>query len=235
MNRFLFLAIVALSASLASGHGGGLDKQGGHNDRKNGGYHCHTESCHAASTNDVASEKIEKSIHAAGLIPYKETPKYDRDDYSHWSDDDGDCLNTRHEVLQMQSKSSPRMSNNGCYVVSGQWFGEYSGKTYTRAKHLDVDHIIPLSWAHHHGAYAWSDSKKKTFANDYINLIAVDSGLNRSKSAKGPTEWMPPRHEYRCEYLNRWVMVMNKYPSLKMTSSEHRTFSRQLNACGLNG
>ncbi|MDL2210697.1 YHYH domain-containing protein [Desulfovibrio sp. OttesenSCG-928-O18] len=41
--RFLFLIIAAvmLSPLQAAAHGGGLDGYGCHNDRKNGGYHCH--------------------------------------------------------------------------------------------------------------------------------------------------------------------------------------------------
>lgn len=40
--RSTFLALVALAlAELAFAHGGGLDKNGCHNDRKHGGYHCH--------------------------------------------------------------------------------------------------------------------------------------------------------------------------------------------------
>ncbi|MBJ7442230.1 MAG: excalibur calcium-binding domain-containing protein [Sphingopyxis sp.] len=40
--RFFCLAIaITGSASPALSHGGGLNAQGCHNDRKNGGYHCH--------------------------------------------------------------------------------------------------------------------------------------------------------------------------------------------------
>ncbi|WP_307015033.1 YHYH domain-containing protein [Agrobacterium tumefaciens] len=34
-------ALLAASAVSAYAHGGGLDKNGCHNDRKRGGYHCH--------------------------------------------------------------------------------------------------------------------------------------------------------------------------------------------------
>ncbi len=33
--------ILALVAGVAIAHGGGLDRNGCHHDRKNGGYHCH--------------------------------------------------------------------------------------------------------------------------------------------------------------------------------------------------
>lgn len=34
-------ALALLAAGPASGHGGGLNAEGCHNDRRNGGYHCH--------------------------------------------------------------------------------------------------------------------------------------------------------------------------------------------------
>lgn len=40
LRGFIALAMFALSANAAA-HGGGLDKNGCHHDRKNGGYHCH--------------------------------------------------------------------------------------------------------------------------------------------------------------------------------------------------
>ncbi len=42
----LALMIAALWAPApASAHGGGLDRNGGHHDRRNGGYHCHRDPC----------------------------------------------------------------------------------------------------------------------------------------------------------------------------------------------
>lgn len=43
MRKLLIFAIVSLPVAVptATGHGGGLDANGCHNDRKRGGYHCH--------------------------------------------------------------------------------------------------------------------------------------------------------------------------------------------------
>ena len=123
------------------------------------------------------------------------------------------------------------MSKNGCSVKSGLWHGPFSGKKLTLASDLDVDHIIPLKWANDHGGANWSAEKKEAFANDPINLLAVDDGLNQAKGAKGPSEWMPPNHVFRCEYLAMWQDVLNKYSDLAMTSKEKRVMDKQLKTC----
>lgn len=156
---------------------------------------------------------------------------YRREDWRHWSDLDDDCMNTRHEILKIQADGQVKLSPDGCYVSVGLWNDPFSGKQFTRASDLDVDHVVPLNWAHYHGGYAWESSKKELFANDAINLLVVDDGLNQAKGAKGPTEWMPPNHAFRCEYLNIWQTVLAKYPDLQMTNSEKRIFMRQLGAC----
>lgn len=59
-HRFAALALptfVMLIAPIpASGHGGGLNAQGCHNDRKNGGYHCHRDGT-AASRPSVSATR----------------------------------------------------------------------------------------------------------------------------------------------------------------------------------
>lgn len=52
---------------------------------------------------------------------------------------------------------------------------------------------------------------KKLFANDPENLLAVDDGENQSKSAKGPSGWMPPDESNHCEYVRQWDFLMNEY------------------------
>lgn len=136
---------------------------------------------------------------------------YSRSEFGHgWDDMDGDCQNSRHEALIAQSTGQVNFkTSRKCHVVSGRWISPYSGKVVHSAKALDADHVVPLKWAWDNGASAWSESKRKAFANDPVNLLVVEAGLNRSKGAKGLDEWMPPAG--KCQYASRYIRVMKKY------------------------
>ena len=144
---------------------------------------------------------------------------YSRSSFKHWINEDGDCLNTRQEVLQKESLTPPKIEN--CRVVEGKWYDIYSGEYYTNPSELDIDHIVPLKEAWESGADKWTAEKRKQFANDYDNLIAVDRSLNRQKGAKDPAQWLPPRKEYICEYIIRWIHIKVKY-TLEMDAKEQR-------------
>jgi hypothetical protein len=156
---------------------------------------------------------------------------YNRNDWPHWSDDDKDCQNTRHELLIRTSKKSVDFkTEKGCNVATGEWFDPYSGNTYFKSTELDLDHIVPLKFAHGHGADNWSRERKETFANDLDNTILVLASLNRQKGAKGLDEWLPPNKSYRCEYIARFNAVMAKY-ELSYIPSEQKTINRMIKAC----
>ena len=134
--------------------------------------------------------------------------EYNRDDWGGWIDEDGDGLNTRHEVLAEESLIKPIVSNNK--VVSGKWFDRYTGKYFTNPSDLDIDHLVPLKNAYISGASNWSKKKKNRYYNylKYDNhLIAVSKSANRNKSDKSPVEWLPPNKDYQCEYVREWFKI----------------------------
>jgi hypothetical protein len=204
MLRLSFF-LLSLYAATASAHGGGLDGNGGHNNRKTGEYHCHREPC--LSTH----QQVQSATKEATRSSY--STLYDRDDWGGWIDEDGDCEDTRAEILIRDSQA--KVSFDGCRVVSGLWNLPYTGGSTTNASQIDIDHIIPLKWAHGHGGDRWSDARKQAFANDPENLLATSSSANRSKSAKGPDQWMPAIN--RCSYAQRWEGLIEKYELVATT------------------
>ncbi|MCH9844324.1 MAG: HNH endonuclease family protein [Alphaproteobacteria bacterium] len=135
---------------------------------------------------------------------------YDRKTWKHWIDADGDCQNTRAEILIAYSLIPVEFkSDRQCRVVSGRWALLYDGGIVTNVSKIDVDHIIPLKWMDTHGGANWSAGKKLEFANDADNLLPVSASANRRKGAKGIDEWLP--HHYRCEYAQHWNMLGLKY------------------------
>ncbi|MGK0472302.1 MAG: hypothetical protein ACJAR0_002783 [Candidatus Azotimanducaceae bacterium] len=199
----LFITLILFSG-LAFGHGGGLDSNGGHNNRKTGAYHCHRERCFSihSQVNEAQEEAERDGVYFSTL--------YNRRDWKHWIDEDGDCQNTRAEILIRDSKTPVKFkANEMCVVVTGLWELPYSVGSVTNARQLDIDHIVPLKWAHGHGGDRWSLQKKEAFANDPENLLATYSSANRSKGAKGPDDWLPKIN--RCEYATRWQYLIDKY------------------------
>jgi hypothetical protein len=161
-------------------------------------------------------------------------PEYNRDDWNHWIDENGDCQNTRHEVLIEESfETVTYTSDTYCSVSSGKWYGNYTGQYYYSASELDIDHFIPLKNAHQSGGYSWSSAKKEEFANyrlDPDNLIAVNLSANRSKGAKGPEEWKPSNTEYWCEYAYDWIRIKD-YWNLTATQAEWNALVSMIETC----
>ena len=158
---------------------------------------------------------------------------YDRDLYPHWIDADGDCQDTRQEVLIAESRVPVRMTADGCRVVSGEWFDPYTGQVFTDPGRLDIDHLVPLAEAHRSGADQWTEEWREAFANDLDldeSLIAVSASANRSKADQDPAEWLPPRRAYRCEYARAWLAVKDRW-GLHIDPEEARAIAHALSDC----
>ena len=161
---------------------------------------------------------------------FSQSISYDRQDWLHWEDFDKDCQNTRQELLILYSESQVSFTNdNACTVRTGKWFDLYTGKTFTLASDVDIDHIIPLKYANDHGGAEWTTLTKKLFANDSENLLIVEDNANQSKGARGPSGYLP-RLEYQCEYAFKWIYLANKY-NLYLDISDQLFISEILNIC----
>jgi hypothetical protein len=171
----------------------------------------------------------------SGYDPARSQPaaatSYDRGLYGDWTDEDGDCLNTRHEVLAALSTGPVLTSPDGCRVVHGRWNDPYTGVVFTHAPSLDIDHLVPLAWAHDHGGHSWSPELRAAFANDMRNLFAVEAAVNRQKGAKGPDEWLPPNPAFRCEYILRFERIVKLYGLTYRTDEKAKVDTERQRVC----
>ena len=208
--------MVALAGSLsldAFAHTGKTNSQGCHKQAATGDVHCH------------------ESKRTRNQEGYTST-KYNRDEWDHWLDTDGDCKDTRAEVLIRDSKVPVKYNKKGCRVVMGVWYDKATGKKFFRASDVDIDHHVSIAHAHYHGGSSWSLEKKAHFANDMENLTVMDDDTNqRDKKHYAPHKWMPSNKDYHCEYIKKWVEIKDKY-KLRYGSKEQKKINAVLKQCG---
>lgn len=139
-----------------------------------------------------------------------------------WLDVDDNGCDTRNDILQRDFVSFETFRGD-CEVQTGILNDPYTGKTikfvHTNAfgkntgdsGAVQIDHIIPLSWAWQNGADAWDQETRVLFANDPVNLKAVDGEQNLVKSDQGPSTWWPTAESYRCTYALEFTVVLQNY------------------------
>ncbi|MEV6959247.1 HNH endonuclease family protein [Streptomyces sp. NPDC051207] len=159
---------------------------------------------------------------------------YDRDRFgSAWADTDSNDCGTRDDILR-RDLDNARLGDGRCKVLAGKLDPDpYTGRDVTFARgrsKVDIDHIVALSDAWQKGAQKWDDGKRVAFANDPLNLLAVDAGTNRSKGDGDTATWLPPNKAYRCPYVAAQVAVKKKY-GLWVTAAEKAAMKRVLSGC----
>ena len=161
-------------------------------------------------------------------------PDYDRRDWKHWTDANGDCQDARNEVLIAESRTAVDFrTDRKCRVAAGEWLAPYSNTMVTDPGRLDVDHMVPLGNAHDSGAWQWSAEQRERYANyleDPQHLIAVTASANRSKGARGPEEWKPDNRTYWCQYAVDWITIKSTW-DLTVTEAELAGLNEMLYSC----
>ncbi len=161
---------------------------------------------------------------------------YNRALFAYPADLNGDCQNTRAEVLISESiVPVTYTSASHCYVKTGRWYSFYDGVWGRSASSFQLDHLVPLYEAWISGARLWTAADRRRYANDTAygpTLVMVTSRVNQAKSGDDPASWLPPRVAARCTYAIRWVEVKYRW-RLKMDSAERAVLSRLLlGTCG---
>ena len=147
-----------------------------------------------------------------------------------WIDTDG--CDTRDRILTRDLTAKTYLDD--CRVESGALADPYTAARiqFTRggASEVDIDHVVALSDAWQKGAQRWPASTRVAFANDPLNLLAVDAHTNRSKGDGDAATWLPPNKPFRCAYVARQVAVKRKY-TLAVTAAEKNAIGRVLATC----
>ena len=161
-------------------------------------------------------------------------PEYDRSQWKHWVDADGDCQDTRQEVLVRESRSEVAFETDSrCRVETGWWNGDFTRMRVNDPSELDITHRVPLQNAHRSGGWAWPAEKKEEYANYLdvnLHLVAATASVTRSRGEKGPEEWRPPDQVFWCEYALYWSAVKTKW-ELTMSREEANSVREMLDTC----
>jgi hypothetical protein len=179
-------------------------------------------------------------------VPVKgRAPKtgYDREEYgTSWTDDNNvpfghNGCDTRNDVLRRDLYHLlVKEGTFGCVALSGDLKDPYTATSVdfdrgtSTSTEVQIDHVVALGDSWQSGAQQWSQEKRQDFANDPLNLMAVDGATNASKSDSNAASWLPPTRSFWCTYVARQTAVKAKY-GLWMTASEKAAIDRVLQRC----
>ena len=148
---------------------------------------------------NTASASTLKDKEIAKLYSLPTRAKVSKTDYARanfgatWFDVDHNGCDTRNDILKRDLTF--KLFSTKCIVTAGILKDVYSGKTIvfkrgtTTSSKVQIDHIVPLANAWQTGAKQLSQGQRTAFANDPLNLQAVDGVLNQQKSDKDASQW----------------------------------------------
>ncbi|RKR15451.1 GmrSD restriction endonuclease domain-containing protein [Arthrobacter oryzae] len=182
-----------------------------------------------------------KALQVLATLPVKgRAPKtgYSRAQFGPaWADVDHNGCDTRNDVLRRDLKTlALKPGTRGCVVLSGVLNDPYTAAAIkflrgsTTSSAVQIDHVVALSDAWQKGAQQLSAARRLSFANDPLNLLAVDGPANQRKSDGDAATWLPPNRSYRCSYVARQISVKSSY-GLWVTRAEHDAMVRVLSDC----
>lgn len=161
---------------------------------------------------------------------------YSRDQFGNgWLDPDGNGCDGRNDILQ-RDLDNVTVADNGCTVFSGVLDDPFTGDTIEflrgpeTSSDVQIDHVVALSDAWQKGAQELSEEQRQRFANDPLNLLAVDGPANQSKSDADAATWLPPNKAFRCEFVSVQTAVKAKY-DLWITQAEYDAIRNVLQEC----
>lgn len=158
---------------------------------------------------------------------------YSRDQFGDGWARVGGC-DTRDRILARDLRRERYEDGSACEIHSGRLADPYAGAAivFVRggASEVDIDHVVALGDAWQKGAQRWTRARRRRFANDPLNLLAVDASANRQKGDGDAATWLPPRKSFRCSYVARQIAVKRRF-RVWVTAAERDAMRRVLGAC----
>jgi hypothetical protein len=190
---------------------------------------------------DVLSESAQNSEKALDVLSRLEikgrAPKtgYKRAQFSDGWATVGGC--DMRNIMLARGTTDTVLASDDCIVMSGTLNDPYTGNLIqfirgsTTSDDVQIDHVVALSDAWQKGAQEIGEDNRFKFANDPLNLLAVDGPANQQKGDSDAASWLPPNKSFRCQYIARQIAVKDKY-NLWVTDAEYSAMKRVLNGCG---
>ena len=182
---------------------------------------------------DVPALELVETLEVMGRGPMSD---FDRALFGEpWADVDGNGCDTRNDVLR-RDLTDVTVRSDGCAVTAGTLMDPFSGvgRPFERGPEtsplVQIDHVVALADAWQKGARTWTPDRRTRFANDPLNLLAVDGALNQAKGAGDVATWLPPDRGYWCPYAARVVAVKATY-GLAVTAAEGERLTEILGTC----
>lgn len=155
-------------------------------------------------TLSVTKEDLLKLVSEIRVSTHENTEKYNRDD---WEKPAKKFLLDGEKVSRVKYDTYTSQ-----YLISKDPFvykDPYTDKEITDIKILDFDHLVPISYCNKFSDLSWSKEQKNKFAQDENVGVSVLNKENRSKGAKGPSEWLPKANQG--DYCYSWLLIAHEY------------------------
>lgn len=197
------------------------------------GYHDYQDTLETPAISQLQGDAAET---LAKLEVKGRSPKtgYERNQFGDGWQRANNC-DTRQLILR-RDLSDVGLDNDGCTVISGKLADPYSGQSLDFARgpetsdDIQIDHVVALSDAWQKGAQSLSYEQRVKFANDPLELLAVDGDANQQKGDGDAATWLPKNKSYRCSYVARQIAIKAKY-KLWVTQAEQDAMARVLKGC----
>lgn len=152
-SRTLPLLVLLAGFSFSSATGAAVVKMSG-----SGLCHPTQSSWYERTKNYQAFESLEDCLASGGKLPQgvsrvslkgsqeqsDERQNYKRSTFGHgWDDADGDCQDSRAEVLIATSTTQVRFADNKrCRVITGRWISPFTNRVIQNGDDIEIDHVF---------------------------------------------------------------------------------------------